>query len=264
MAETYIQGYKTLLRYYISQGLHYGMWFSLFLFAVLSAIGNRAVLGLAGAVFGDVTTWLLPVLIWGALQWGAWFTNAVLIATGHPAITSWLTIGEQVVRLGLLVMFVLARGMVGLPAAFAIALMLRVMAAWLIVHRQTGRLHIYVWRTIIAPAVAAWSVYVTLRLVGDWWWTPTSSASVVLIVAALIPAYGFLTALLGGWDDGSLAELQRATRISGIGFPLAWLLASGVRLGARLSPLHGRFPVVLRELAEEEAEALTLGRTSLE
>ncbi len=267
MAETHIQGYKTLLRYYLSQGLHYGMWLSLFLFAALNAVGNRVVLGMVGVAFVDVTPWLLPVLIWGALQWGAWFTNAALTATGHPAVTAWLSIAEQGVRLGLMVVFALARGMAGLPAAFAIALMLRVMVAWLIVHRRIGRLHIYVWRTIIAPAVAAWAVYVTLRAVGDWYWTPSFSASVVLLVLALVPAlalYGFLTALLGGWDNGGLAELERAARISGIGSPLAWLLTLGVRLGARLSPLHGRFPVALRELAEEEAQALTLGRTALE
>lgn len=267
MAETYIQGYKTLMRYYISQGLHYGMWFSLFLFAALSAVGNRVVLGIAGAAFVDVTVWLLPVLFWGALQWGAWFTNQVLLATDHPALISWLTIGEQAVRAGLTVVFVLARGIAGLPAAFAIGLLLRVMVAWVIVHRRAGRLHIYMWRTIIAPAVAAWAVYVALRVTGNWAWTPTVSASVVLLIIALAPAlalYGFLTALLGGWDDGSLAELQCATRLSGIGFPLAALLTFGVRLGARLSPLHGRFPVVLRELAEEEAQALTLGRTSLD
>ncbi|HQE93219.1 MAG TPA: oligosaccharide flippase family protein [Anaerolineae bacterium] len=263
MAETYIQGYKTLLRYYISQSLHYGIWFSVFLFAALSAVGDRVIVGLVGAAFADVATWLLPLLIWGALQWGAWCTNTVLVATGHPAITSWLTIGEQIVRLGLLMLLVPARGMAGCPVAWALALMLRVIVAGLILYRRIGRMHIYVWRTVIAPAIAGWVVYAALRLVGDGWGTPTSSAGVGLLLAALIPApalYGFLTALLGGWDDGDLAEWQRATRISGIGFPLAWLLTSSVRLGARLSPLHGRFPVVLRELAEEEAQALTLGQ----
>ncbi len=267
MAEAHIQGYKTLLRYYISQGLHYGLWFSLFLFVALRAVGAQAISSLAGVAFGDVISWLAPVLLWGVLQWGAWFTNQVLIATGRPAATSWLTIIEQGLRLGLMAVFVPARGMVGLPAACAVALALRLMAAWYLVYRHTGRIHIYVWRTIIAPAVAAWAVYVTLRLLAQRWGTPTYAGGVVLLGVALLPTlalYGFITALLGGWDDGSLAELQRATRLSGVGFPLAWLLLSGVRAGVRLSPLHGRFPAALRVLAEEEAQALTWGRTTSE
>ncbi|HOT93338.1 MAG TPA: oligosaccharide flippase family protein [Anaerolineae bacterium] len=266
MAEAHSQGYKTLLRYYISQAIHYGVWLSLFLFVALSAVGSRVISGMAGAAFSDVPPWLLPVLLWGGLQWGAWFTNQVLIATNHPAATSWLTIAEQGVRLGLTAFFVPRWGMVGLPVAFAIALILRIIVAWYLVYRHAGRMYIYVWRTIVAPAVAAWAVYVILRLVGNWWWTPTLSASLVLLGVALLPMlalYGFITALLGGWDDDGIAELQRATGMSSIGFPLAWLLLFGVRAGARLSPLHGRFPVALRALAEEEAQALTLGQTAL-
>jgi hypothetical protein len=70
--------------------------------------------------------------------------------------------------------------------------------------------------------------------------------------------YGFLTALLGGWDEGGIQELGEAVQISGIGAPLGWVLLIGVRAGARLSPLHNAFPMRLRTLAVEEAEALTL------
>ncbi len=267
MAEAHSQGYRTLLRYYSSQGIHYGIWFSLFLFATLCAVGDRLVRGWAGAAFADVTAWLVPLLIWGALQWGAWFSDAALTAIGHPALASGLTIGEQVLRLGLMGVLVLERGMAGLPAAYAIALMLRLGVAWLILYRQIGRLPLYKWRTLVVPALAAWLIYSVLHGVAEWWPNPTASVGLVLGCIVLGPAlalYGFLTALFGGWDNGSLAELQRAVPLSGIGFPLAWLLTLGIGLGCRLSPLHGRFPVTLRALAEEEAKALTLGRVTVE
>jgi hypothetical protein len=251
-----------LLRYYIGQSVHYGIWFSLFLFTVLHAVGDRVVRGTLGAPATEAVHWLLPVLLWGAFQWMAWSASQILIALGRPATVSWLLIGEQAARAGLLVVLAPPYGMVGIPIAFAVALMLRGLAGWWFVGRATGRTHVYVWRTLIAPVGAALALHGLLRIAGAWLWTPAVPASITLLLLGLLaglPLYGFLTALLGGWDDGSIAELARATRLSGLGWPLARLLTAVVRLGAHLSPLHGRFPASLREFAEEEARAATLG-----
>ncbi|MGC9393282.1 MAG: lipopolysaccharide biosynthesis protein [Anaerolineae bacterium] len=262
IAEVHIQGYERLLRYYISQSVHYGLWFSLFLFTALYAVGDRVILGIMGASATEIAHWLLPILLWGAFQWLAWSANQILIALGRPATVSWLTVGEQVVRVGLLAVLAPPYGMVGLPIAFASALMLRGLVGWWFVGRATGRTRVYVWQTFVAPIGAAAVLYSLLGIVGEWLWKPTVSASVVLLLGGLtvgLALYGFFTALLGGWDDGGIAELARATRLSGLGWPLAWLLTTTVRLGAQLSPLHGRFPATLREFAEEEARAATLG-----
>jgi len=74
--------------------------------------------------------------------------------------------------------------------------------------------------------------------------------------------YSFITALFGGWDNEGIAEFRRATRLGGS--PLAWLMLIGMRLGARISPLHGRFPMALRGIAQEEAQSLTLGYMPIE
>jgi O-antigen/teichoic acid export membrane protein len=266
LAEAYLHKYQTLLRFYISQGLHYGMWFSLFLLAVLSAVGERVVQGIFGLAYAGAVPWIVPVLGWGAIQWPVWTANQVLIAMKRPAVTSWLTIGEQGLRLGLMVVLAPALGLRGLLVAFTVAGVVRAVVAWLVIQRSIGRPRVYVWRTLIAPAGAAWVIQNLLRIVGERWWTPTFSASLTLALVALLPTlalYGFLTALFGGWDDGSLDELWRAMRISGVGLPLAWLLTMAVRLGA-FSPLHGRFPMGLRSLAEDEARALTVGRAPIE
>jgi O-antigen/teichoic acid export membrane protein len=261
IAEAHIQGYERLLRYYVSESVHYGLWFSLFLFTVLYAVGDRVIRGTTGAAAAEIIHWLLPILLWGTFQWLTWSANQILIALGRPATVSWLTVGEQVARGGLLALLVPEYGMVGLPIAFAGALMLRGLASWWFVGRATGRTRVYVWRTFVAPIGAAAALHSLLQIVGEWAWTPTVPASVMLLLVGLIGGlglYGFFTALLGGWDDGGIAELARATRLSGLGWPLAWLLTASVRLGAQISPLHGRFPVTLREFAEEEARAATL------
>jgi O-antigen/teichoic acid export membrane protein len=262
VVEAHVLGYQRLLRYYVSQSVHYGLWFSLFLFTTLHAVGDRVILGTMGAQAVEVVHWLLPILLWGAFQWLAWSASHILIALGRPATVSWLTIGEQAARVGLMVALVPPYGMVGLAIAFAAALMLRGLISWWVVGRATGRTRVYVWRTFVAPIGAAAALHGLLRVGGEWAWMPTIPASVTLLLVGLIMGlglYGFFTALLGGWDDGGIDELARATRLSGLGWPLARLLTASVRLGAQLSPLHGRFPATLRTFAEEEAHAATLG-----
>jgi O-antigen/teichoic acid export membrane protein len=166
IVEAHVQGYVRLLRYYIGQSVHYGIWFSLFLFTVLHAVGDRVIRGTLGAPATEAVHWLLPVLLWGAFQWMAWSASQILIALGRPATVSWLLIGEQAARAGLLVVLAPPYGMVGIPIAFAVALMLRGLAGWWFVGRATGRTHVYVWRTLIAPVGAALALHGLLRIAG--------------------------------------------------------------------------------------------------
>ncbi|MDF1515661.1 MAG: hypothetical protein P1S60_17775, partial [Anaerolineae bacterium] len=66
----------------------------------------------------------------------------------------------------------------------------------------------------------------------------------------------------GGWDNANMQELGRAVVISGIGKPYAWLLWQCIRLGAWLSPLHERFPIVISSIAEEQALSITYTRST--
>ena len=45
--------------------------------------------------------------------------------------------------------------------------------------------------------------------------------------------------------------------------PLAWLFWAATALGARMSPLHGRFPIDIRPAALAEARSLTKERVQL-
>jgi hypothetical protein len=71
------------------------------------------------------------------------------------------------------------------------------------------------------------------------------------------PLYVFFYGLFGGWDDGTLGELKSAVALSGFMRPLAWTFWAATALGARLSPLHNRYAITIREAALREAKALT-------
>ncbi|MBU1877325.1 MAG: hypothetical protein KJ734_00080, partial [Chloroflexi bacterium] len=77
------------------------------------------------------------------------------------------------------------------------------------------------------------------------------------------PMYAFFYGLFGGWDDATLAEVRQAARLSSFMRPLAWLFWASTALGARISPLHNRFPIDIRPAAMAEAQSLTAERVQL-
>lgn len=266
MTVAHTQRYGTLMRYYASQGIRYGLSISLFLLAVLAGLTDRFIAGILDRAGGPWEVLLAPLLIWGALQWLPWSAEQGLIALGRPALSSWLKVGEVALQLGGIVLLMPRLGLWGLSVAYLGALLLRGLVGWIIAPRLGLRVHVSFWQSVIAPSGAALILYNVIRLAGDLVWTPEPVPTLIFAMSMLlvaIPGYGFLTAFLGGWDDGGIAELKRAMRLSGLGLPVSWLLYRSIRAGATISPLHGRFPVELRDLAEEEAEALTFRRPLL-
>lgn len=263
IAEAFDRGYPSLLRYYVSQGLRYGIGVGVFLLAVLSAVGEDVVVGFWGTPYRLVGRWLLPMaMAWSALRGVQGALDWVLMAVDRPALASWLTLGEHLLRTGLIVGLLPRWGWPGLLVAYLAPLLLRLGMAWLSIQRQAGHVRVYLWQTFIAPAGAGYLLYRLLTWMGDVGQVATPLAGGLLLTGALtltLPLFGFLTALLGGWDKGGIAELRRATAMSGVVAPLVGVFTLSVRLGA-LSPLHGRFPMALREPAEEEARALTMSR----
>ena len=261
LVEAHTVGHHTLLRYYMSQGLRYGLGVSLFILAVLAAVGDRFILGALGPSHTGATHWIGLLALWGAWQWLGWSAGRVLEAVGRPALRSWLLVGEQVVRLGLAALLVPQWQLWGVWMAWFLATLLRGLVAWLLVARHVGRPHLPFWPAVIAPGGAALLLYAFLRGLGDMFWQPAPAATFWLLGVTLLiapPAFGCCTAILGGWDDEGLAELRQAVFLSGLGLPAAWVFYQGVRLGAGISPLHGRFPLASRAAALDEAATLTL------
>ncbi len=267
LTEAAVLNARTLVRYYVSQAMRYGAWVSFFLLAALGALSTPALGRTLGLSDGSVDAWLPPLLAWGALRWTVWLPDRMLEAAGRPWIIALLALVEQILRIGGAVVLVERWGTQGLLVAYFVALLIRALLARTFARRYLAGARIYVWQTLLAPAGAALLLFSLLRNTGLAWLAITELQVVVLGAALLLPAllvYGFLTALFGGWDDAGVAELRMATQLSGLGYPLAWLLLQSVQLGARLSPLHGRFPVGIRDLAQEEARTLTFAKSPSE
>ncbi len=264
MAEAQRLHYKSLLRYYVGQGTHYGTWFALFFLSVLSVLATPMLSTVFGLTRAFTLRWVVGMLLWGALQWMVWLPDQALKAVGRPALTSWLLILEQLIRLGLIFLLTPRWQVAGVAFSYGYARVFRIFVGMFLARRFVVRPRIYLWQTFIAPLCSAFLLYKGLQAIsslGSSFTMLTSFLWVAAICCIALPAYGFLTALFGGWDDAGIAELQQAARMSLLGIPVAQLLSIGVKIGARISPLHGRFPMALRTLAQEESQALTLGRT---
>ncbi|MBN1262007.1 MAG: hypothetical protein JXB35_15110 [Anaerolineae bacterium] len=263
LTEALLHEYQTLARYYLTQGLHYGMWFSLFLLSMLAAAGERFVAGTASGIETYFATLFTPVIIWGSLQWPAWITEQALVAGGQPALRSSQILGEQIVRLALIALLTPELGVDGVWIAFLGAGLLRGLTGLWLVEKLLVAPHPNFWQMVVAPGSGALVTYNLLRWLLQLFPDLQFRGTLLLVVATiplLLSIYGFVTAVLGGWDDGGIAELRSAAQLSGLGLPLAWLLYLGVSLGKRVSPLHGRFALRWRDFADHEAEALTMRR----
>ncbi|MGC9348201.1 MAG: hypothetical protein ACP5JG_08705 [Anaerolineae bacterium] len=265
LTEVIALDYRTLLKYYVSRGIQYGAWFSFFFFAAVSAIGAKIITGSLGTAYDPALPWLIPMLAWGGLRWASWLPDRMLEAAGRPGLMIPLTLIEHVVRLGGSLVLTVLWGTQGLVIAYIVALGIRIAVARFIVGRVVVRARIYTWQALIAPAVAALFIYELLRIFSAVWRLPSPGAT-LLVGAITLPIsfliYAFVTALLGGWDDNSLSELRKAVQMSGIGYPLAFLLLLALRAGAYISPLHGRFGIGLYDMAQEEARSLTFAQTA--
>jgi len=94
-----------------------------------------------------------------------------------------------------------------------------------------------------------------------------AGTGVVLILGAgvtrCMPVF-FFCALAGGWDQAGLDKSDEASRMTGFLRPVVnFIFIAPNRWGAKISPLHSRFPITMRPAARAEARALTEERVRL-
>ncbi len=258
VAEVVAAGYRTLLRYLISRGLRVGLWMTFFLVAVGSAVAVPLVEGLFKTYFPEAVLFVL----WSGLGIVLWWADAALEGVGRPGLASWLRLLEGTLAALLLIWALPRYGLRGLGWSLVVAAVVRSFAALLLVRRVAVAPHLYLWQAFIAPAGAGLVLYNLLRLLVDLLHPARIRETAVLAFVGwlALPLYLFLTALLGGWEERAFEELEAALTLLGpLRRPFVPLLVI-LRVGRRLSPLRGHYPVDWWALAEEEATALTLHR----
>jgi O-antigen/teichoic acid export membrane protein len=230
------------------------------------AVSDRFILGASGPEFARAATYAVPLIIWGAIQYPSWVSDNIQLGANHPYLKAALVAGEQTSRI-ILALILLERLQINaLILAYFISLLAKDIAAYFINHRICFPQHFYTWQSLIAPLLSALAHFAVLRWLTGLIWRGDQVTSVLIFFIGILPSYplfAFFYGLFGGWDDGTLDEVRRAARLSGFMRPLSWLFWAASALGARWSPLHGRFPIAIRTAALEEAESLRLEKIDL-
>jgi len=260
ISEAISHGRRILSQYYSVMAYKYGGMVSAFLGAVLLAVAPRFILGASGPEFARGAAYVVPLAIWGAVQYPSWVGDNVQLGADRPYLKSILVFAEQVVRVALAWVLLARFQVTALIIAYFVGLFAKGVSAYLINHRTCFPQRFFAWQSLFAPLLAAGAHFLLLDWINGYLWKGDELTSVLIFFIGVLPSfpvYMFLYGLFGGWDADTLTELEEAVDLSGIARPLAWLVWKSTALGARISPLHGRFPITIRAAALAEAVSLT-------
>jgi O-antigen/teichoic acid export membrane protein len=266
ISEAISHGRRLLSQYYSAQLYKWGGTISAFLGAVLLAVADRFILGASGPEFVRAARYVIPLAIWGAVQFPSWVGDNVQLGSNRPYLKFSLVFGEQVVRVVLAFLLLDLFQINALIIAYFIGLFSKGIVAYFINHRLCFPQRFFWWQSLIAPLLAGGVHYGLLRWLSGFLWQGDQMSSVLIFFLAILPSfplYLFFYGLFGGWDDDTLQEFRDTVPLTGFLQPLVKMIWGSTALGARLSPLHGRFPIWIRAEALKEAAALTDEKVAL-
>ena len=268
ISEAVSHGRRLLGQYYSAMAYKWGGLLSALLGSILLAVADRFILGASGPEFVRAAAYSVPLILWGAVQYPAWVGDNVQRGANKPWLMVVMCGVEQTIRIGLALALVRQLQIGALILAYFVAIMVKNVLAYIVDDRLCFRQRFYLWQSLVAPLLAGGLHYLVLRAVGGLIWRGPGDVvtSIVILFIAILPSYplyAFFYGLFGGWDDATLAETRQAADLSSFMRPLAWLFWAATAAGARLSPLHGRFPITIREAALAEARSLEQERVQL-
>jgi O-antigen/teichoic acid export membrane protein len=267
ISEAISNGKRMLGQYYSVMAYKYNGMTSAFIGAVLLAVAPRFILGSTGPEFARAAIYVIPLTIWGAVQFPSWVGDNVQLGANKPWLKSILVFSEQTIRVTL-AWFLLSRFQVtGLIIAYFVGLFSKGIAAYIINHKVCFPQRFYVWQSLIAPILAGAVHYGILWWISGLIWKGDQITSVLIFLIGILPSfplYMFLYGFFGGWDVATLAELNDAVALTGsVRWLLRWGMYEPTCLGGRISPLNNRFPITNRSEAMLEAKALTEEKVKL-
>jgi O-antigen/teichoic acid export membrane protein len=261
VSEALAGGYKMLSQYYSVQSYKWGAVTSAALGSILLVVAPKFIIGSSGAEFQRAAVLAIPLTIFGSIQFLSWLGDAIFLGANRPVLRAMMVLGEQTIRIGLMVMLLARFQITALIIAYFIGILARGLIAYFVADKYCFPQKIYFWQSLAAPVLAAGLHYLFLSAIAQFVWQKDEISSIILFFIGLLPAmpiFFFFYALVGGWDDAGLDEVAEASQMTGFLYQvvnIVFVLPS--KWGAKLSPLHNRFPITMRESAMAEAKLLT-------
>jgi ABC-type multidrug transport system permease subunit len=173
---------------------------------------------------------------------------------------------EQFIRITLALILVSRMQINALILSYFCAILVKDIVSYFLNNKLCYQQRFFFWQSLAAPILAGGIHYLFVRWVTGLIWQNDQITSILIFFIGIFlsyPIFAFVYAFVGGWDDGTLEELKKAAGLASFMKFFAWVFWWASNLGARVSPLHNRFPINIRQEALEEAKALQQERVSL-
>jgi hypothetical protein len=209
--------------------------------------------------------YVIPMLLIGSFNFTSLTSAVVMYATKTRLIVIYTAL-DFALGIGLTYLLIDRWQVNALLYVPAVTLAVKAFLAYAINHRYCFPQRFYFWQTLGATTLAAVCHFLWLRWLTGLIWQRDELTNILILAFGLLvsyPVYAFLYRLFGGWDDNTLGQFDRGTKLSSFMRPMARLYYHSNHLGARFSPLHGRFPITIYAAAAAEAEELTQERVRL-
>jgi hypothetical protein len=265
ISESVTNGKKILGQYYVTMTYKFGGFVSGLIAAILLSVADRFIIGSSGQDFQRAAIYVVPLLLIGAFNFASYAGDVVIYAVKSRLIIVF-AIMDFVIGFGLTYLLIDRWQVNALIYVPAVTLGIKAFVVYWVNNRYCFPQRFYFWQTLGASALAAVSHFLWLRWFTGLIWQQDEVTSILILAFGLLvsfPVYSFLYGFFGGWDDKTLAEFDRGTKLSSFMKPMTRLFYHSSRLGARVSPLHGRFPISNFDQARREAEVLTEERVKL-
>jgi O-antigen/teichoic acid export membrane protein len=261
ISESVSSSKKILSQYYAVMAYKYNGLVRAFLCAVLLAVAPKFIVGASGTEFQRAAVYVIPLILWGAVQYPSWVGDNIQLGSNKPYLKSILVFSEQIIRVTLAWILLARFHVTALIIAYFVGLFFKGISAYIINNRVCFPLRFFAWQSLAAPLLAGATHFGVMWLVTSIAWKGDQISSVLIFLIGILPSYPlymFFYGLYGGWDRDTLAELLEAVNLTGpVRHLTFWGIYTPTAFGARLSPLDRRFPISIRPAAMLEAAELT-------
>ncbi len=251
---------KALLNYTSSSGWKWGNIWNVFLCSAIWAIGRTFIIGASGAVWGRAAILLPWLVLFNLLGPISWQGDQEFSAGNRPGLAGTAWVIEQSIRALLLITLLpVYRTMDVVVITYIISLGIKNIFVLAFIRLKIHKWDWNPWPTFVAPALAGLCNFGILWLVSSLLGQEITDALILFVLAmfGMVFVYSFFVGFFGGYDNNTLAELDKATKmVTGVrGLARAYYHMAAA--GARISPLHDKFPMRRYEEALKEANELT-------
>ncbi|MHA1684296.1 MAG: hypothetical protein ACTSUE_25390 [Promethearchaeota archaeon] len=290
IAESYMNGKKSLARFYIANSLRWngflGIMFSMVLVSAMPMVLD-VILDLPGLQYYSLAfVFFVPALLHRMLIPFIQYPDFILVGVLKINFYTFSRVLEEFIYIfeNWLFMYVfkiqVVFGLNGIVWLLAmerfIGRVIKMIMMWVYIHRKVFKVKFYFYQMIICPLIAGlpiiafgllWKPLVfdplipVFSFLGDY--DVLGPALITILVAILVVPtciYLPLTGYLGGWDTFGLMTLKKAINLSGPSKPFAKLIYKSVMTGVRRSKLHNRFKIPWEQPMKEIHELMELKR----